>query len=422
MRWAGIEVEVLRVPAADSGIVHGHVQQSEDARCAHFAHLGGDDVGNGDGVPVAGGRGCAGAVGPLVHGGKLIAGEVLYGGLDLQGFRRHLCGGGGGRRRWALVEDVRRQHHPSFDLAENGEHGRPGRTVLTDPGNLSAGFGGICESLPDDGVSTGGLHAVGGGAGAEDSGDGFTQRNPGSDVRRGGAAGKKSGLLLIGGMLIDFYGIGGEKHFEQDLVDGGFNRVFRRVRRDGAVGHRALDRRIVFERRGAVVLEFIEPGDLQRFELRNRNVAVGPGRIGRIAERKLGIGKRIRSRGDAIAAVRIGRWRKILARAKFAHDFVPAKDTARAPIGDGGLLIGGDRGLGRLDGSELCKVQGVCLRGRRGQGNLRRAGEDDHLPGTGVGVRGCRRERNQRFGGGDAFPTAKQSGTEQQRCGQQEAM
>src|SRR5439155_6651131 len=90
LRGARAEVEVLRVPAGDSGVVQRHIEQSVHARGSHFAVAGGADVGCGDCVPVAGGRWRADSVGPFVDGGELVAGEVIDGVLDFGQLGLHL--------------------------------------------------------------------------------------------------------------------------------------------------------------------------------------------------------------------------------------------------------------------------------------------------------------------------------------------
>ena len=86
------------------------------------------------------------------------------------------------------------------------------------------------------------------------------------------------------------------------------DRVFRGIRGQVVHGNQRLDGAVCIRRRRAVVEVFVVPGYLQRFELRDRDVAIGTCGIRRIAEWKLRIGKRVVRVRHRIGAV--GAWRR----------------------------------------------------------------------------------------------------------------
>jgi hypothetical protein len=85
-------------------------------------------------------------------------------------------------------------------------------------------------------------------------------------------------------------------------IDAGFDRVFRGVGRDAGRGHQGLYTAIDLERRGTVVEILVVPGCLERFILRNGDVAVSACSIRRIAEGVGRVGKRIGGAGRRIGS------------------------------------------------------------------------------------------------------------------------
>src|SRR5260221_14388452 len=81
VRRPRIEIDVLRLPASDRGVVERHVEEGEGARRADLAEAGIAHVLGRDVVPMPGRSVGPGAVRPLVGDRYLLAGRAVRVGL-----------------------------------------------------------------------------------------------------------------------------------------------------------------------------------------------------------------------------------------------------------------------------------------------------------------------------------------------------
>ena len=240
------------------------------------------------------------------------------------------------RCRWADRSDQGGGvEEEGFHLTEERQHGRAFWGFLTDPGDLVEGDAVVFKHLPqvdpiDDGHRCAGIVR----SGPLDVGlcDAGTQCLSSIEIGRRFDARHQPGPAMAGHASVNLCDLSRKQQFEHGCTHAIGHSICRWVGFQTRIGQQTLDAVVELESQWPIDAILPVRRYHQRIELSGAHIGVGSGGIGRIGERKIGIGQRIRCTRDRIAAISVVDGREVVFGDELTQDLVPAQDGPGAPV------------------------------------------------------------------------------------------